>query len=221
MAHAKSLWTVSTSNTKTSAIPTQYVGATEAETWDSCEGCSLRPDAKGGCYAWNGRVQKGAWSVRKAVAGGKPGDLPTILRRTPRGARVARFGAIGDPARVDRIGLLRDVATAKAAGLKPIGYTHHWRQEPRTGVLKSILLASCETLEQAAEARALGWMVSLAGPESNPGMVPCPNSRDASITCNRCGMCNVETLRKTGYAGVVFPAHGVAKRRLPMAPNAR
>jgi hypothetical protein len=30
-------------------------------------------------------------------------------------------------------------------------------------------------------------------------------------------MCDVPTLKKAGFDGVVFPAHGISKKRLPMA----
>jgi len=214
------MWTVSVGNQKTGAIPTQYVGLTRAETWASCEGCSLRPDAEGGCYAWAGNVSRGANSVRKAVAAGKPGDLTAVIARTPRSAKCVRFGAIGDPARVKRERLLADVDLARAEGFKVLGYTHHWKGEPITGVLRSTFLASCETAAQAEEAQARGWLVALAGPESAAGMVTCPHYARPEIQCNRCGLCDVPTLRRTGFKGVVFPAHGHGAKRLPLAGQA-
>jgi len=213
------MWTVSTGNQKTGPIPTQYVGITRDETWASCEGCSLRPDADGGCYAWSGRSSRAANSVRKAVALGKPAKLTDALARTPRSAKAVRFGAIGDPARVKRELVLGDIAKARELGMKVLGYTHHWKGEPRTGVLRRNFLASCETLEQAKEAQDRGWLVALAGPDSAPGMVTCPHYARPEIQCNHCGLCDVPTLRKTGYTGVVFPAHGGARKRLPLAPR--
>lgn len=211
------IWTVSTRNQKTGVIPTQYVGATRDETWASCEGCALRPDADGGCYAWAGNSCRGANSVQKAYANGKPGDLATVLERTPRSAKCVRFGAIGDPSRVDRSALYADVELARSEGFKVLGYTHHWKQEPWNGRLKDTLLASCETLEQAEEARSKGWLVTVAGPESVDGMVTCPHYKRPEIQCNRCGLCDVPTLKRTGYTGVVFPAHGGGAKRLPLA----
>jgi hypothetical protein len=214
---ARSLWTVSFNNQKTGAVPTQYVGATRKETWDSCSGCNLRPDADGGCYAWAGKISRGANSVRKAAARGKDYSLEACLERTPRSAKVIRFGAIGDPARVNRAALLQDIDTAREAGLKVIGYTHHWKEEPITGVLRNTFLASCETVEQADEAMKRGWLVSVAGPDSLPGMVTCPNYKREEIQCNRCGLCEIATLRRSKFKGVVFPAHGGSKKRLPLA----
>ncbi len=211
------IWTVSTRNQKTGIIPTMYVGASRAETWASCEGCNLRPDAGGGCYAWGGNSVRGANSVQKAHANGRPGDLTAALERAPRSAKAVRFGAIGDPARVGRHSLLADIDLARGEGFKVLGYTHHWREEPLTGCLKRSFLASCETAEQAREAQSKGWLVALAGPESAPGMVTCPHYRRPEIQCNRCGLCDVPTLRKTRYSGVVFPAHGISRKRLPMA----
>lgn len=217
----QALWTVSTSNRKTGPIPTQYVGATRSQTEASCDGCALAPWADGGCYAWTGNSSRGANSVRKAAARGKPADLPTVLQRTPRGARAVRLGAIGDPARLKREQLLQDIATARAAGLKVLGYTHHSAEEPRTGSLKHNILASCETMEQADAANAAGWLVALAGPDSAEGFITCPNYARPDVTCNRCRLCDVPTLRRTKARGIVFPAHGGGKKRLPMAGETR
>ena len=211
------MWTVSSGNAKTGNIPTQYIGVTRDETWASCEGCSLRPDANGGCYAWTGKVSRGANSVRKATARGRATSLEAALDRTPRSARAVRFGAIGDPARLKREKVLADIERARSAGLKVLAYTHHWREEPLTGGLKFEMLASCETAQQVEEAQAEGWLVALAGPLSAPGMVTCPNYKRPEIQCNRCGLCDVPTLKRSKFKGVVFPAHGGGKKRLPMA----
>ena len=211
------MWTLSTGNEKTGVIPTQYVGLTRSETWDSCEGCNLRPDREGGCYAWNGNTVMGAISVRKATEAGRPADLRSVLDRTPRSAKAVRFGAIGDPSRVDRRVLYADVDLARSEGLKVLGYTHMWRHEPHNGRLKREVLASCETLEQAEDALSRGWLVSVAGPDKVEGMVTCPHYARPEVQCNRCGLCDVPTLKRTGYKGVVFPAHGMQRKRLPMA----
>ncbi len=214
---ANDMWTVSTSNEKTGVIPTQYVGRTRDETWASCEGCNLRPDADGGCYAWGGNSARGANSVRRAADNGRAIDLPAVLERTPRSAKVVRFGAIGDPARVERKKLNGDIELAREEGFKVLGYTHHWRSEPHNGRLKGAFLASCETPEQVIDALSRGWLVALAGPQSADGMVTCPHYARPKIQCNRCGLCDIPTLRKTGFNGVVFPAHGISHKRLPLA----
>lgn len=211
------MWTVSVSNQKTGVIPTQYVGRTREQTLASCEGCALRPDADGGCYAYAGRVIRGANSVRKATANGRPATLQAALARTPRSARAIRFGAIGDPSRVRREKLLADLAYARITGFKVLAYTHHWASEPLTGGLKFNMLASCETPEQVEQAHVEGWLVALAGPDSYPGMVTCPNYARPEIQCNRCGLCDVPTLKRTKFTGVVFPAHGLSSKRLPLA----
>jgi hypothetical protein len=73
-------------------------------------------------------------------------------------------------------------------------------------------------MEQANEATRRGWLVALAGPSVAPaGYVLCRNAADASVTCNACGLCDVTRLRRTGYRGVVFPAHGSRRRKLPLA----
>ncbi|MGE3483481.1 MAG: hypothetical protein AB7L09_01995 [Nitrospira sp.] len=213
------MWTVSVGNEKTGVIPTQYVGLTRDETWDSCQGCNLRPDAGGGCYAWNGNSSRGANSVRKAVANGRAADLRSAIERAPRSAKAVRFGAIGDPSRVDRAALYADIEHARAAGFKVLAYTHMWRREPHNGRLKREMLASCETMAQAEEALSKGWLVTVAGPDKVEGMVTCPHYARPEIQCNRCTLCDVPTLRRTGFRGVVFPAHGIQRKRLPMAKH--
>ncbi len=212
------LWTVSTSNEKTGSIPTQYVGRTREETLRSCSGCALAPEGEGGCYAWSGRSCRGANSVRKAANRGRPSRLVDVLDRTPRSAKVVRFGAIGDPARVKRETVLADIALARSEGFKVLGYTHFWANEPRTGVLRNNFLASCETEEQAREAAERGWLVALCGPHFYPGLLTCPNFKRPEVQCNRCGLCDIPTLRKTKHGGIVFPAHGISAKRLPLAP---
>ena len=150
-------------------------------------------------------------AVRRAT------DLAAALERTPRSAKCVRFGAIGDPARVKRSKINADISLARAEGFKVLGYTHHWKQEPHNGRLKQSFLASCETLAQVEEALDRGWLVALAGPVYAEGMVTCPNYARPEVQCNRCGLCDVPTMKKTGYKGVVFPAHGGGKKRLPMA----
>jgi hypothetical protein len=212
------MWTVSTGNTKTGVIPTQYVGLTREETLRSCSGCALLPDnGGGGCYAWTGRSCRAANSVRKATMRGRPAGLVDAIERCPRSAKLVRFGAIGDPARVHHDKRMSDIDTARSYGFKIAGYTHFWKDEPRTGSLRHVFLASCETTEQIKEARDMGWLVSVAGPESFPGMVTCPNYERPEIQCNRCRLCDVTTLRRTKFAGVVFPAHGISAKRLPLA----
>jgi len=211
------MWTVSVSNEKTGIIPTQYVGTSREESLASCRGCNLSPEAEGGCYAWGGRASRGANSVRRAYQNGRPSTLADAIARAPRSARCVRFGAIGDPARVDRAEILANIELARAEGFKVLGYTHHWREEPVTGVLRRNFLASCETLQQAEEARSRGWLVSVAGPLSVAGMATCPNYKRPEIQCNRCGLCDVPTLTRTGFKGIVFPAHGNGAKRLPLA----
>lgn len=211
------IWTVSVSNGKTGVIPTQYVGRTREQTLMSCEGCSLAPGANGGCYAWSGRASRGANSVRKATTRGRAADLDSALDRTPRSAKCVRFGAIGDPARVARCKVNADISLARAKGFKVLGYTHHWAQEPHNGRLKEAFLASCETAEQVDDALSRGWLVAIAGPERFEGMVTCPNYARGEIQCNRCGLCDVPTLKRTKFKGVVFPAHGGGRKRLPLA----
>ena len=212
------LWTVSTGNTKTGPMPTQYVGATQEESWESCEGCALRPDAMGGCYAWGGNSKRGANSVRRAaLRRGRAATLAEVIERSPRSARRVRFGAIGDPSAINRAQLESDIAMARSQGFGVLGYTHFWRENPE---LRSDFLASVETIFDAVEAVSLGWRIAYAGStedvidrlrDEGVKAIVCPNYARPEITCNVCGLCDVN---KMTVDAIGFPAHGAGAQKL-------
>ena len=132
---------------------------------------------------------------------------------------------------MNRRELLADLKTAKAHGLRVIGYTHHWRRRDAQH-LRGLFLASCSSYKAAQEAWALGWDVALAvrypgyDPDKPfsfssanvfipPGMRLC-KSYDLDLQCVSCGMCVRKNLNKQGFRGVVFPAHGVGASRVPI-----
>lgn len=208
-------WRLSSNPKLGKGVPTLYVGATLDEARDSCRGCPLAPASLGGgggCYAHLGRVAV----VYRAPSPGAP-SLEALMPRVPRGVGIVRFGAIGDPSRLRRDVLLTELDTARANGLGVIGYTHFWAQEPTTGVLRRTFLASAETAEGAARAEALGWKVALAGPDRWPGYLTCPATKRDDVTCQDCKLCTMPLLVKSRAKGIVFPAHGQGKRRLPLA----
>lgn len=212
MSAPASLWTVSQANPKTGPVPVQYVGKTREETRASCDGCNLAPWADGGCWYWGGNSRRAHGGVIRSA---KAKDLASVLERTPRAARVARFGGGGDPGRVELATTLTELDQVEAAGLRPIGYTHHWRERP---ALRAHFLASVETLADAAEAEEAGWAVALAGPTDPPATYArCVNERAPWITCNTCGLCNPQELARRGLRGVTFAAHGSGAKRLPLA----
>ncbi len=107
------------------------------------------------------------------------------------------------------------------AGLINIGYTHHWRAE-EAQPLKDIFRASCQTIEEVEEARAMGWSATLIVSQDTPKRLTLPNGEKAfvcparynvpdkkDITCNDCTLCKVD--EKTADKTVMFRVHGTSK----------
>lgn len=237
-------WVSQANNAKTGPVPAAYVGKTREETWDSCEGCQLRPDVSKFmkfdavvCYAWYSRQQAGlAMAQKRAVGHPERNDVAWALENRRKDAQAVRLGTLGDPSRAKRGPLLDAVATIRDAGLAILSYTHFWR-DPENASLATFCMASCDDLEQAAEAHALGWRPSVVlrvkkGEAPNVttfsfagGLgVVCPAQLKSAVNCNSCRMCDPQ--HPVWYAGKVqaigfldhSPRAGRAKgRALPTA----
>jgi hypothetical protein len=141
------------------------------------------------CYATN---MRGLITVgRKAVAGEYLETAILDASRQLSGYHL-RMGAYGDPAALP-VGIWRKLLR-HAAGWT--GYTHAWRSNPH---LKSILMASADTLDEAHEAAAKGWRYyrirsvdddGQAEPVA-PGEAVCPASPEGGhrMQCIGCGSC--------------------------------
>lgn len=136
------------------------------------------------------------------------------------------------PGDVDlRIHMVGDCATADAArtvsgaaeryqsrgGRVSWTYTHAWRDVPRAAWGAVSVLASCETLTDAACAMGCGWAAAVVV-ESHPDdgkawdagpfrVVPCPN-QTRGVTCVDCRLClDADGLRRCRQV-IAFAAHG-------------
>lgn len=226
MTGLRLLW-VRANNTKTGAIPAAYVGATVEEAWKSCQGCSLRDSRK--CYAWTGTnrmIFKGQHVERFAEDPGRF-SLAAVLARV-KGAKAARLGVLGDPSRASRMSVKVSIAVLRFLRLAVLAYTHFWREAANQD-LRGDFMASCDTVEEADEALALGWRPAtilpwdhvaktFTTPAGAPGVV-CPAQTKDAVTCNSCRMCDPR--HPVWAAGKVkaigFINHGVQAR----AMNAR
>lgn len=218
-------------NVKTGDVPTVWIGVTREESRATCDAvaCPLRPWARAGeilCYAWAGTPILGLSSVeRKFNAGTLELDLEAQLKKRSPAARIIRIGAIGDPAvmswgwwyRIDRL--------AKKYGLKTVSYTHGWRLRPD---LAGRTMASCDSLEEAVQARAAGFQAAVATREvglldkpitlsDGSRAVICPamssKARGKPMTqCNDCALCTGKHLGTT----ILFPDHGPTSRKKPL-----
>jgi hypothetical protein len=120
---------------------------------------------------------------------------------------MLRIGSYGDPVAVPYS--VWSPLVAVAAG--HTGYTHAWR-ETRFWRYRRILMASCESLDDANSARARGWRTFRTGPEGElpvRGEFRCPASAEENkrLSCNRCGACD-GAKDKPGRASVLIQAHG-------------
>jgi hypothetical protein len=118
--------------------------------------------------------------------------------------RKIRIGAYGDPYAAPTW----IWQTLAQSGTGHTGYTHQW-QRADAAPLRSIVMASCDTLEEARSASSMGWrtfriMPRLAITERE---ILCPASREAGerTVCERCTLCNGGS-RAARHVAIV--AHG-------------
>lgn len=215
------------SNTKTGDVPSVWVGTSRSESRATCDAvsCPLRPWARTGdivCYAWAGTPVLAFTSIeRKARTGTLELDLETQLRKRSPAARIIRVGAIGDPGVLSWGWWYRLGRLAKKHGLKMVSYTHGWRDRPD---LAGRTMASCDSLEEAVQARALGFQAAVATREigntdkpvtlrdgSRAVVCPAISSKargKPAVQCNTCALCTGDRPDTV----VVFPDHGPTSR---------
>ena len=218
-------------NTKTADIPTVWIGATRPEARASCDTvkCPLRPwspEAKAGgikCYAWSGSPLMALASVEKMVARNNDTvpDMEEQLKKRSASARFIRIGAIGDPGVLPWGWWYKIGRMARKHGLGILSYTHNWRVRPD---LVGHTMASCDSLEDAVEARKMGFQVAVATRDVDVAdknvtladgskAIVCPNMSvkakgKPAPSCNSCGLCTGKNPNLT----IVFPAHGKGEK---------
>ena len=209
------------SNEKIGPVSTTYAPTTH------CVDCPMK---NAGCYAQSGMV---GMHVRKldAAARDSHASPSRTARQEARGIDALR--ARGQGLRIHTSG---DCPTAEAArivadaadrfmergGGKAWTYTHAWRRMSRKAWGGVSVLASVETLTDAARAMRKGWAVARVVPhfsgdkawtEGGVRWIPCPAQTRDDVTCDSCRLCwNDDKLRSIG-AGVAFEAHGSSKRK--------
>lgn len=214
--HPQILWLARTNNAKTGDTPTAFIGKTRKETLQSCKGCEQLTNKN--CYAWFGTV--GIWSLthihRAIKKDSQKYSLSNALAHRHPDARMVRVSAIGDPARANPRELFSAKELAKQLGLAFVGYTH-FHKEKGAHRLKKLLMASCDTLEDADAAVKRGWRATAIVPYDFQGKrfitpaghtaVICPaQSKPGEITCNDCLLCDAS--RRTTFQVIAFRDHG-------------
>lgn len=180
----------------------------------TCGDCPLQD---GRCYTHAGASQvltTGAASIVKARS---CDDVKPSKR-----VRRARSAAFGDAAALPLHVLERWRAIRAQYDLAPLGYTHAWRTRPDLAVDH---MASVETVDDAAAARAAGWRYFRVRPVGSPllaGEIQCPASAESTranaIDCNRCGLCD-GIARGNRRPSVSIEDHGAGAKVAKRAAN--
>jgi hypothetical protein len=213
-------------NDKTGDVPTVWIGINKEQARASCDAveCKLRPWAPNRskdtpvCFAHGGTPAMGLSSIARSHERGTLNlNDEQMLKQRAKSARFIRIGAIGDPAVKPWGWWYRIRRLAKKYGLKTIAYTHGWRKRPD---LVGMTMASVDSLDEVAEAKAMGFQVAVATREVDPKTktVTLPDGTTARvcrainskacgkpmIQCNQCLWCTGDSPDLT----VIFPDHG-------------
>jgi len=114
---------------------------------------------------------------------------------------AVRIGSYGDPAAVPTCvwkDLAREVKVVT-------GYTHQWKRCDQA--LRSLMMASADTQEEAREAQSMGWRTfRILTPGQKPASTEtmCRNVRTGTA-CQACGLCRGTSLKAKHVA---MPLHG-------------
>jgi hypothetical protein len=117
---------------------------------------------------------------------------------------LVRLGTYGDPAAVP----VHVWQTLTYAAKGHTGYTHRWRKAP---ALRTLCMASVDSVAEAREAHALGWRYFRVAMPSDLARLDiearCPASAEAGkkLTCAQCMACAGANGRR---GSIVIQAHG-------------
>jgi hypothetical protein len=176
-----------------------------------CGDCPLRGTTINGkrtarpCYVNVGQGPQSVWKGQSNFAG----------KEESISGRTFRMGTYGDPAFVP-VSVWRRLLSNVIGWT---GYTHQWRKATSQG-LKTLVMASCESIESKNEANALGWRTfrvmrqnQWAKETLQPDEVLCPASEEAGrkTTCENCRLCS-GTSKKA--KNVAIYAHSAQKVNL-------
>lgn len=137
------------------------------------------------CYVKVSNAPRAIWSAWQA---GQIPDLPADYVWRDQGTRL---GAYGDPCVVP-FAVNRDLV--RRGNGNRTGYSHQWRDR-RFAPMRSLVMASCETLADVTRAQALGWRTFRSMPDlesiDTSREILCPASAEAGHrrTCDTCNAC--------------------------------
>lgn len=166
------------------------------------------------CYVNVGMAPSVLWKAYKA--GKVPAASPDTVARLLR-FKGLRIGAYGDPAAVPT-----DVWQTLVSGAAfHTGYTHQWRT---AADLRGLVMASCDTPADLAEAEAAGWRAFyVIGPDAPnpPAMRRCPSDPSLDsvhVPCAACRACDgANSARQKGHRFIRVHGNGKKYFALNMA----
>lgn len=162
-----------------------------------CGDCIHR---EGSCYV------NVAWGPTRVWSAWRDGGYPALTPATAAALRELplRIGSYGDPAAVP------GRVWRRIRGERSTGYTHAWRQPWARGMAR-YLMASCESLAEAEEAKQRGWRPFLVVALNRPlpdGFAWCPSDAlnpGRKVACGDCGACSGT---RGGSKPIAIYAHG-------------
>lgn len=165
------------------------------------------------CYVQVGKAPMSIWRcyARGGYANATHDEYESIFSD-----RIVRFGAYGDPAY-----MAPDVVKAIASACSAwTAYTHQWRR-PEFQWLKNYAMASCDTPQEAEEARAMGWRYFRVATHGDSrklhGEIGCPAAKEngSKSQCERCKLCS-GTFSGDPRKSIVIQDHSVIAKSKPL-----
>jgi len=184
-----------------------------------CGQCAHRPKlarrtGASPCYV---QVGKSVLSVYKAYRRGRyvRADAATIAAALA--GKIVRIGTYGDPFAAPAT--MWAQITRYALGRR--GYTHQWdRPDFDVQAWAPLVMASADTIDQAAKANLLGMRVFRVsiGVDVQPGEASCPASAEAGrkSTCAKCTLCAGTSIKARDIV-IADHAAGHARRVIMLA----
>lgn len=214
---------------KTSNVKLGKISATYASQSSCPKTC---PFYNNGCYAESGPI---FLSVTRKLNASEETDPNRIADEEAKGidslsgVRPLRIHTLGDCTTDYAAKTVSDAAGRymKRGGKRAFSYTHSWKSVKRKSWGKVSILASCETPEQVKAARKRGYATAIVVDEfkdtkayeiDGVKVIPCPAQTREGTTCERCGLCQRDTMLKERELTIAFAAHGArtntVKRKL-------
>jgi len=216
--------TAKSANTKTGSMIQTWILLRDVDPWSAvkegldvsiCGDCTLRPVNRNACYVRVWRAPLAVWKAYQRGSYVRWRGTPDQIEDLGGKGTPLRIGAYADPTAVSMVFWRHLIRTIEPDS--HTGYTHLW-QRGTVQAYRSILMASCDSVDDYLMAKRLGWrtfrvMAYQNSPRSDTER-PCLASKEVGhkTTCARCGACN--GLQSNGFDRVIV-AHGNRARNHP------